>query len=164
MTYNLTMERQGVLFDYPEVWVGYEDFLNFSPERQQEIEAATLEAESIIKECNFQCLSNCPLPLNQDCLYDDPDIGMFDLVEYPEFFWWRFEQVFGNSSEFLEITPDMMDEYFKEPDNPLQSRCPRCHSSRIVIGYPYIWCRHCGYNEPLIDYPQGLLDMVKVGE
>jgi len=83
---------------------------------------------------------------------DDPD-GCWDKVEYPEFFWWRFKQVFGDSNEFLIITPDMMDEYFKEPDDPMQSRCPRCYSTKIVIGYPDIKCLNCGLEEPLIDFP-----------
>lgn len=105
-------------------------------------------------ECDFQCLTNCPMePFGKDCLYDDPDIGMFDLVEYPEFFSWRFEQIFGNSDEFLEVTPDMMEEYFKEPEDSTQTRCPRCLSVEVTIGYPYMECRHCGYNEPLIDFP-----------
>ncbi len=106
-----------------------------------------------MEECDFQCLSNCPLPPGQDCLWDDPEFGMFDLVEYPEFFWWRLEQVFDNSEEFLEITPDMMNKYFKEPEDPMQTRCRRCLSTEVVIGYPYIVCQHCGYNEPLIDFP-----------
>ena len=83
---------------------------------------------------------------------DYPD-GAWDKVEYPEFFEWRFEQIFGDSTEFLIITPDMMDKYFKEPDNPMQSRCPRCYSTNISFGYPYIQCFNCGYNEPLIDFP-----------
>ena len=83
---------------------------------------------------------------------DHPD-GCWDKVEYPEFFWWRFEQIFGGSNEFLIITPDMMDEYFKEPDDPMQSRCPRCYSTKVSFGYPHIICLHCGYNEPLIDFP-----------
>ena len=83
---------------------------------------------------------------------DSPD-GCWVKVEYPLFFWWHFEQVFGDSKEFLEITPDMMGEYFKEPEDPLQTRCPRCLSTKIDIGYPYIKCLNCEYNEPLIDFP-----------
>ena len=83
---------------------------------------------------------------------DHPD-GCWDKVEYPEFFWWRFKQIFGASNEFLIITPDMMDEYFGEPEDPLQTRCPRCLSTEVAIGYPYIECKNCGYNEPLIDFP-----------
>jgi len=79
--------------------------------------------------------------------------GVVNFVEYPEFFWWRFEQVFGKSEEFLEITPDMVDGYFKEPEDPMQTRCPRCFSTRVDIGYPHITCKDCGYNEPLIDFP-----------
>lgn len=101
--------------------------------------------------CFWKCL-RCPFP-DEDCIWDDPDMGEFDLVEYPKFFDWRFEQVFGGSDEFLEITPDLMDEYFKEPKDPLQTRCPRCLSIEVIVGYPYIECQHCGYNEPLIDFP-----------
>jgi len=103
-------------------------------------------------DCNHKCLTECPIP-GQDCYWDDPLIGMFDLVEYPEFFWWRFERIFGDSNEFLIITPDMMDEYFKEPEDPLQTRCPRCFSTQFIIGYPYMECKNCGYKEPLIDFP-----------
>lgn len=103
--------------------------------------------------CIFKCLTNCPLLPGQDCFWDDPAIGMFDLVEYPEFFWWRFERVFGDSEEFLEITPDMMDEYFKEPEDKTQIRCPRCLSTEVIIGYPLFECKNCNYNEPLIDFP-----------
>ena len=83
---------------------------------------------------------------------DSPD-GTWEKVEYPPFFWWRFEQVFGDSNAFLIITPDMTDEYFKEPDDPMTSRCPRCYSTNIGFGYPYIQCFNCDYNEPLIDFP-----------
>lgn len=106
--------------------------------------------------CTFKCLTYCPLAPGEDCLWDDPPIGMFDLVEYPEFFWWRFEQIFGVTKEELEITPDVMEEYFKEPEDPLQTRCPRCFSTQVTIGYPYIECRNCGYNEPLIDFPENI--------
>jgi len=83
---------------------------------------------------------------------DSPD-GPWDKVEYPPFFWWRFAQVFGASNEFLIITPDMMDEYFKEPEDPMQTRCPRCFSVEFIMGYPYMGCKHCGYEEPLLDFP-----------
>ena len=102
--------------------------------------------------CTSQCLTHCPFP-DGDCMWDDPDIGMFDLVVYPEFFCWRFNKIFGDSDEFLEITPDMMDKYFKEPDDPMQSRCPRCYSTKIIIGYPDIKCLNCNLEEPLIDFP-----------
>ena len=83
---------------------------------------------------------------------DHPD-GAWDKVEYPPFFWWRFNQIFGDSEEFLIITPDMMDEYFKEPEDPLTLRCPRCYSTKFIIGYPDIKCLNCGLEEPLIDFP-----------
>lgn len=81
-----------------------------------------------------------------------PD-GCWDKVEYSEFFWWRFKQIFGSSNEFSVVTPDMVDEYFKEPEDPMQVRCRRCLSTKVVVGYPCIECLHCGYSEPLIDFP-----------
>jgi len=96
---------------------------------------------TIIEECNFQCLSNCPLPPGQACLYDDPDIGMFDLIKYPEFFDWR------EDNKKL-VRP--------EPKDPTRTRCPRCLSVRVSIGYPYIKCKNCGYNEPWIDFPENI--------
>jgi len=66
---------------------------------------------------------------------------MFDLVKYPEFLWWR------EDNKKL-VRP--------EPGNPMQTRCPRCLSTWIIIGYPYIKCKNCGYNEPLIDLPENI--------
>ena len=86
---------------------------------------------------------------------DFPD-GAWEKVEYPPFFWWRFERIFGSSNEFLIITPDTMDKYFKEPDDPMQTKCPRCLSVRVNVVYPYIECRNCSYNEPLIDFPENV--------
>ncbi len=83
---------------------------------------------------------------------DYPD-GCWDKVVYPEFFWWRFKRIFGDSTEFLIITPDMMDEYFKEPEDKMQTRCPRCFSTEVIVGYPYIECKNCEYSESLIDFP-----------
>jgi len=83
---------------------------------------------------------------------DSPD-GNWEKVRYPPFFQWRFNQIFGDSEAFLIVTPDMMDEYFKEPEDPTQTRCPRCFSIEVVVGYPYIECKNCGYNESLIDFP-----------
>jgi len=85
--------------------------------------------------CFWQCL-RCPFP-NEDCLWDDPSFPI-DRYEYPPFFFWRA------SHESL-VQP--------EPEDPLQTRCPRCFSTKVVIGYPYIECLNCGYNEPLIDFP-----------
>ncbi len=103
--------------------------------------------------CSPPDLSACPYP---QCLCPANDWGLVDKIEYPEFFWWRFEQIFGGSDEFLVITPDMMDEYFKEPEDSMQTRCPRCLSVEVDIGYPYIKCKNCGYNEPLIDFPENV--------
>lgn len=105
---------------------------------EKQSEFILLDNKLIIGDCNFQCLGGCPLPPGMDCLWDDPDIGMSDLVEYPEFFWWR------EDNKKL-VRP--------EPKDPMQTRCPRCFSTQVVIGYPYIECKHCGYNEPLIDFP-----------
>ncbi len=110
-----------------------------------------------LENCNFKCLTDCPVPpgsyRDSDCIYDDPDPNIFDRVEYPEFFWWRFDQIFCDYNGDLLILPDMMDEYFKEPEDKTQTRCPRCYSAHVDVGYPYIQCSHCGYNEPLIDFP-----------
>ena len=92
-----------------------------------------------LEKCNFQCLTNCPMePLGKDCLWDDPEIGMFDLVEYPEFFFWQWEHK-------SLVRP--------EPKDPLKTRCPRCFSTKVTIGYPLIECKNCGWNEALIDFP-----------
>ena len=67
------------------------------------------------------------------------EIEKFDAwpeIEYPEFFWWRIDHL---------VQP--------EPDDPMQYRCPRCFSTKIDVSYPYIQCLHCGYDEPLIDFP-----------
>ncbi len=91
--------------------------------------------------CSFQCLSNCPLPPGMDCIWDDPVIDKEYAYEYPEFFFWRV-----NYEDERNIK-------HTEPGDPMQTRCPRCLSTEVVIGYPYIECQHCGYNEPLIDFP-----------
>jgi len=31
--------------------------------------------------------------------------------------------------------------------------CPRCKSTRCIRGYPDMYCRTCGYTEPLFDFP-----------
>lgn len=91
--------------------------------------------------CTFECLTHCPLAPGEDCFWDDPGIGMFDLVEYPEFFWWRE----GNKKLVR-----------REPKDTMRTRCPRCLSVRVGIGYPYIKCKNCGYNEPLIDFVENV--------
>jgi len=32
-------------------------------------------------------------------------------------------------------------------------KCPKCGSPKVRIGYPYIHCYHCGWNEPIVDFP-----------
>lgn len=95
-----------------------------------------------LEVCNFKCLTDCPVPpgtyADTDCIWDDPLIGMFDRIEYSEFELWR--------DEHGELA-------CPEPKDPSQTRCPRCFSTKFVIGYPYMECRHCGYSEPLIDFP-----------
>ncbi len=92
--------------------------------------------------CTFECLTRCPLALDDVCFWDDPLIGEFDLVEYPEFFWWRVDH---------NIKPEE-DWSIHDPD-PTTPRCPRCHSVNVRIGYPYMKCLSCDYSEPLIDFP-----------
>ena len=89
--------------------------------------------------CTFECLTNCPLAPDGGCFYDDPDI--VDEIEEPEFFWWR------EDNKKL-VRP--------EPKDSMRTRCPRCLSVRVDIGYPYIKCKNCSYNEPLIDFPVGI--------
>ena len=88
--------------------------------------------------CTFECLTHCPLAPDGGCFWDDPSIGAFDEIEYPEFFWWR-----ENNGKLVR----------PEPKNPLQTRCPRCLSTKIVVSYLYIECRNCNYNESLMDFP-----------
>jgi len=73
----------------------------------------------------------------QEIELEHPD-GAWIKVEYPEFTIWRWENE---------------DKVEPEPESPLTRRCPRCYSTQIIIGYPYIFCQHCGYDEPLIDFP-----------
>lgn len=91
----------------------------------------------MISDCNFQCLSNCPLLPGLDCIYDDPDFPL-DVYQFPEFTFWRWEH-----EELVK----------PEPEDPMQIRCPRCFSTEVTLGYPYVECENCGYNEPLIDFP-----------
>lgn len=88
--------------------------------------------------CTFECLTNCPLAPDGGCYYDDPPAWeMWDEVQYPEFFDWQV------LNEKL-VCP--------QPENPLQTRCPRCFSIEVITGYLYIECKNCGYNEILSDY------------
>lgn len=77
-------------------------------------------------------LSNLYDPLGLDDLdtYD-----FIDYVIYPEFFFWREDH-----------------RAYPEP-KPTVTCCPRCFSQKVNIGYPYIICDSCGYNEPLVDFP-----------
>ena len=106
-------------------------------DKRKQSEFVILNDQLFIGDCSFQCLTNCPLPPGQDCIWDDPDYPL-DRYEYPEHTFWRW---------------DHEDLVRPEPVNPLQTRCPRCFSTAVIIGYPYIECRNCGYNESLIDFP-----------
>lgn len=77
--------------------------------------------------------------------FDTPD-GAWEKVEYPEFFWWRED--YGILQEEPKTTGN---------------RCPRCYSTHVRIGYPYIICETCGYDMELIDFPasEDYLEMVK---
>lgn len=35
----------------------------------------------------------------------------------------------------------------------MDSRCPKCGSPGIRLGYPDMYCLRCGWSEPLIDFP-----------
>ena len=43
----------------------------------------------------------------------------------------------------------------KEP-GPDVMRCPRCYSLEVEIHSLNIVCSHCGYAEPLIDFPENV--------
>jgi hypothetical protein len=111
--------------------------------------------------CTGQCLKHCPFPEGQ-CIWDDPEIGMFDRIEYPEFFWWRLEnltadqkrQLMEPGSDLMILTPDCLDQFYPEPEPFGQVyRCNRCLSTDLDWQAEWIVCRHCGYAEPLYDFP-----------
>ena len=85
--------------------------------------------------CDFQCLTNCPLPPGQDCLYDDPMIGAFEDDERSEFDYWR---------ELHKV--------HREPGGATP-RCPRCYSTKVRFDDLYARCLGCRYSELLIDFP-----------
>lgn len=101
-------------------------------------------------DCNFKCLTECPSP--GKCLYDDPQMGDWYKAEYPEFFWWRLDNLPEKKRPKL-VTPTSMEKFYKEPTGNVY-RCPRCLSTNIHIGAIWIICRACRYNEPLIDFPE----------
>ena len=92
----------------------------------------------------------------------DPD-GPWEKVTYPEHFWWRLEhlteeqkrQLMEPDSDTMIIAPDCLDKFYKEPEGNVY-RCPRCLSTRLDFGDVWIICEHCGYNEPLIDFPENV--------
>lgn len=111
--------------------------------------------------CTFQCLTHCPFP-DSDCIWDDPDIGMFDQVEYSEHFWWRLEhltelqkkQLTELESDLMIITPDCLDPFYLEPDPAGKThRCNRCLSVNLDWRPEWIVCKKCGWSEPLYDFP-----------
>ncbi len=110
--------------------------------------------------CTFQCLTNCPVP-SELCFWDDPLIGMFDGIKYPEFFGWRLEhlmedqkkQLIEIGSDLMILTPDCLDEFYPESTGNVY-RCNRCHSTNVIFSEDWIICQYCGYNEPRIDYPE----------
>ena len=104
------------------------------------------------QDCTFQCLTHCPAP-DGLCYYDDPLIGWDIRAEYPEFFWWRVDNLPDNKRP-LVLTPDSMDEFYKEPDSEgCVHRCPRCLSVDVDWQSEWIVCRCCDWSEPLHDYP-----------
>lgn len=94
----------------------------------------------------------------------DPD-GCWDKVIYPEHFWWRLDhlteeqkqQLMEPGSDMMIITPDCLDEFYKEPE-PVGKvyRCNRCLSTDLDWQEYWIVCRRCGYDEPLIDFPENV--------
>lgn len=34
-----------------------------------------------------------------------------------------------------------------------ENRCPKCGSTKVLVGYPEITCMACGQRDPLVDYP-----------
>ena len=111
--------------------------------------------------CTFQCLTHCPFP--DECIWDDPLIGMFDQIVYPEFFELQLEhltetqekELMEEGSDLMIITPDCLDQFYPEPPGDVY-RCPRCHSTDIIFGESWIVCGHCEYNEELFDFPDNL--------
>ena len=111
--------------------------------------------------CTFQRLTHCPFP--NACIWEDPDIGMFERVEYPKHFEWRLEyltevqkrQLMEPGSDCMILTPDCLDQFYPEPPGNVY-RCNRCHSTKVVFGESWVVCRDCKYNEPLIDFPENI--------
>jgi len=97
--------------------------------------------------CTFQCLTHCPFPADS-CIWSDPGAEGDDF-QYPEFFWWRL----SNLPE-----GEKMDSFYKEPDDKMQLRCPRCLSTDLVFtGYlRSAVCVGCQYDESLIDFPENV--------
>lgn len=86
--------------------------------------------------CTWQCLTHCPFP--GDCIWGDPDMGIFSQVEYPEHFWWRQDH--------------SVDEQEPEPLGQVH-RCNRCLSTDIDWQAEDIVCKNCGWSESLYDFP-----------
>lgn len=97
--------------------------------------------------CTFDCLEHCPLAgnhkhgIDDHCFYWDTIPLYVPEIEYPEFEDWR------------ELHEGLVK---PEPTDPLQTRCPRCFSTEVTIGYLYLECRNCDYNEPLRDFPENI--------
>ena len=84
--------------------------------------------------CTFECLTHCPLEPGQECYWDDPSYPILDDLSLEECYaLWR------------DINESLAQ---PEPGNPMQTRCSRCFSTQVVIGYPYIECKNCGLSEP----------------
>ena len=125
-----------------------------SPSQLPEQQLPILGLEDYV--CTFQCLTHCPLP-DGSCIWDDPDLckeAEVDLVKYPEFFWWRFNNL-PDSQKPAILTPDSMCEFYKKPEGDVYC-CPRCLSTNIRFGEVYIVCDNCNYNEPLVDSPENV--------
>ena len=91
-----------------------------------------------------------------------PDGNWGEPIQYPEHFYWRLEhltedqkkQLMEPGSDMMIITPDCLDQFYPEPDpTGMTYRCNRCLSTDIDWKAEWIVCRHCGWDEPLHDYP-----------
>jgi len=101
----------------------------------------------IPKDC-----SSCIWQRGCEANMGDPD-GCWERVEYPEHFWWRFNNLPEDKRPLL-VTPDGLDQFYPEPDpTGMTYRCNRCLSTQIDWQPEWIVCKSCGWSEPLHDYP-----------
>ena len=131
---------------------------------------AKLECNLYLRFCEDARTNNPSMPDDcTSCIWQKsceadmrcPD-GAWDKVQYPEHFWWRLDhltedqkkQLMEDGSDVMIITPDCLDEFYPEPDPTGQTyRCNRCLSTELDWQPEWIVCKHCGWSEPLYDFP-----------